>query len=71
MLVSLHAQTAGPFAGSVVDLSGAVVPNAQVSLFLHGGTLAILVAQTTGEGLFCAPQKLASSLTDRLCNLIS
>ncbi len=36
----------------MVGPSGALVPNAKVSLFLHNSNSAILVTQTTSEGLF-------------------
>ena len=51
-LALLRAQTAGRLSGSVVDSSGASLPNAQVSLFLHDSGSAILVTQTTSDGTF-------------------
>src|SRR5215470_14902711 len=46
------AQVTGRIIGSVVDQSGAVVPNARIELILPGGARAILNAVTTNEGLF-------------------
>ncbi|HEY2013288.1 MAG TPA: TonB-dependent receptor [Bryobacteraceae bacterium] len=46
------AQVTGTLSGSVVDASGAAVPNAQVKLILPGGTAPILSATTTAEGLY-------------------
>lgn len=50
-----HAQVAGKITGSVVDPTGAGVPNAKVSLFLQGGTAALLTTETTAEGLITIP----------------
>jgi hypothetical protein len=50
--VSMHAQLTGRLTGSVVDPSGAAVPNAKVDLFLPGGSTALLSTQTNNEGLF-------------------
>jgi hypothetical protein len=52
LIIPLHAQTAGRLAGSVVDQSGAAVPNARVGLFLHGSSTAVITAQTTSDGFF-------------------
>jgi hypothetical protein len=52
MLLPLHAQTAGRLSGSVVDQSGAAVPNAKISLYLHGGNKPLISTQTTSDGLF-------------------
>jgi hypothetical protein len=46
------AQVAGRLSGSVVDPTGAAVPNASINLYLQGGTDAVLRAVTTSEGLF-------------------
>ena len=50
--VTLHAQVAGRLAGSVEDPTGAVIPNARVSLYLPGGATPVMTTQTTSEGLF-------------------
>ncbi len=50
--ITLQAQTTGRLAGSVIDQSGAAIPNANVSLFLPGGDSAVITAQTTTDGLF-------------------
>jgi hypothetical protein len=49
---ALHAQTAGRLDGTVVDPSGAAISRAKVSLYLHGSNSAILVTQTTSNGIF-------------------
>ncbi|HEU0172738.1 MAG TPA: TonB-dependent receptor [Blastocatellia bacterium] len=46
------AQVTGRISGSVVDQSGAVIPNAKIELILPGGARAILNAVTTNDGLF-------------------
>jgi hypothetical protein len=46
------AQVAGRLSGTVVDATGASVPNAKISLFLTGGETAVLTTETTGDGLF-------------------
>src|SRR5215470_17267066 len=46
------AQVTGRISGSVVDQSGAVIPNAKIELILPGGARALLNAVTTNEGLF-------------------
>ena len=48
---TVSGQVAGRISGSVVDASGAAVPNAKVSLFLQGGSSALLSTQTTSDGL--------------------
>lgn len=48
----LVAQVAGRLTGSVVDATGASIPNAKVSLFLPGGSTAVLTTQTTADGNF-------------------
>lgn len=45
-------QVAGRLSGSVEDATGAVVPNAKVSLYLLNGNTPVLTTQTTSEGLF-------------------
>lgn len=46
------AQVAGRLGGSVVDSTGAAVPNAQVRVFLPGGKDAVMETTTNGAGLF-------------------
>ncbi len=45
------AQDAGRLTGSVTDATGAVVPNAVVSVFLGGGKKAVLSSRTTQDGI--------------------
>src|SRR4051812_46213905 len=45
-------QVTGRITGSVVDPSGSAVPKAKVSVFLAGGTSAVLQTETTAEGIF-------------------
>jgi hypothetical protein len=49
---AIHAQLSGRLTGSVVDATGAAVPNAKVGLILLGGKAALLSTQTTAEGTF-------------------
>jgi hypothetical protein len=49
---SLFAQVSGGLAGTVIDPSGASIPNARVSLMFAGGASAALTATTNGEGNF-------------------
>src|SRR5260370_14873326 len=51
-VIPVNAQFSGRVTGSVADASGAVVPNADVELFLAGGKKPLLTTQTSGEGLF-------------------
>jgi len=46
------AQMSGRVSGSVADVSGAPVPNADVSLFLAGGTRPLLKSKTASDGTF-------------------
>ncbi len=48
----MFAQVAGRLTGTVVDMMGAAVPGAKVSLFLTGGKAAVLTTQTTGAGAY-------------------
>lgn len=48
----LHGQVTGTLSGSVVDASGAAIPNAQVKLLLPGGSAPVLSGKTTTEGLY-------------------
>jgi len=52
MASAAMAQVTGRISGSVVDASGAAVPNAQVQLLLPGGKSAIFTVSTTAEGLY-------------------
>src|SRR5215470_11079024 len=49
------AQVTGRISGSVVDQSGAVIPNAKIELILPGGARAILNTVSTNDGLFSLP----------------
>ena len=51
----LNAQVSGRVTGTVVDASGAAVPNADVSLQLPGGNSAIYSTKTGGTGDFSLP----------------
>src|SRR5438132_2183040 len=51
-VIPAHAQLSGRITGSVMDATGAVVPNADVELYLAGGKKPLLITQTSGEGLF-------------------
>src|SRR5690242_1502427 len=46
------AQVSGRVSGSVVDVSGAPVPNADVSLLLTGGTRPLLKTKTASDGTY-------------------
>ena len=52
LLVPLQAQNNGNLTGSVVDQTGAAVPNAPVELLLPGGSSAILQTKTGNDGSF-------------------
>lgn len=52
LALPLAAQTGGRLTGSVVDASGASVPNAKISLQLAGGAKAVASATTNNDGLF-------------------
>lgn len=45
-------QSNGRLTGSIIDPSGAAVPKATVSIFLHGGKRALLATLTSNEGAF-------------------
>ncbi|MBZ5727529.1 MAG: TonB-dependent receptor [Acidobacteriia bacterium] len=49
---ALYGQVAGRLSGSVVDPTGASVPNAAVSVFLAGGKEPVLTGKTNEAGLF-------------------
>ena len=51
-LVTLQAQNNGILSGSVLDQSGAAIPNAPVELLLPGGSSAILRTKTGNDGSF-------------------
>ncbi len=48
-------QVAGRISGTIVDQTGAGVPNASVSLFLPGGKTAVLTTSTGTDGNFTIP----------------
>src|SRR5215831_3906406 len=48
----LHGQFSGRVSGTIVDATGAVIPDAQVDLYLAGGSRPLLSAHTTAEGLY-------------------
>jgi hypothetical protein len=50
--LTVFGQVAGRVTGSVVDATGASIPNAKVSLYLPGGATPVLSTQTTSDGLF-------------------
>src|ERR1044072_4007845 len=47
-----YGQVTGRISGSVLDPSGAAVPNAKVELFLPNGKTAARSTGTNGEGIF-------------------
>src|SRR5690349_18377695 len=51
-LRTANAQVAGSLTGSVVDQSGAAIPNGKISLFLPNGKTAVAQTDITAEGLF-------------------
>jgi hypothetical protein len=51
-VLHLSAQMDGRISGSVVDASGAVVPSAEVDLFLIGGSKPLLTTKTSADGLY-------------------
>jgi hypothetical protein len=51
----LHAQVTGRVTGSVLDSSGAAIPEATVSLLIPGGTTVAFTAKTTANGDFVLP----------------
>jgi hypothetical protein len=51
-VLGLHAQTSGRVSGSVVDATGASVPEAEVQLFLTGGQRPLLTTKTSVDGQF-------------------
>ena len=51
-IVPLFAQFSGRVTGSVVDSSGASVPDAQVSLYLAGGQKPLLTTKTSTDGQY-------------------
>src|SRR5258708_3522390 len=52
LTVPLNAQVASRISGTVIDQSGAAVPNATVDLLLPGGQRAVFTTTTSGEGLY-------------------
>src|SRR3954447_8618188 len=50
LALPIAAQVAGRISGSVIDASGAAVPNAKVDLYLSGGKTAVLSTTTTVDG---------------------
>ena len=51
-VATLSAQVSGTLTGSVEDPSGAGIANADIELFLAGGSKAVLAAKSTSDGLF-------------------
>src|SRR6266487_273745 len=51
-LAHMQAQNNGILGGSVLDQSGAAIPNAPVELLLPGGSSAILRTKTGNDGSF-------------------
>jgi Carboxypeptidase regulatory-like domain len=49
---ALFGQFSGRVTGTVVDATGAVVPNADVRLSLNGGAKALLVTKTSNDGIY-------------------
>lgn len=49
---ALFAQVAGTITGSVKDAAGAVIPGAQIEVFLQGGAKAVIASKTSSDGLF-------------------
>ena len=49
-VIPLYAQFSGRVTGSVVDSSGASVPDAQVNLYLAGGQKPLLTTKTSSDG---------------------
>jgi hypothetical protein len=52
MPYATYAQATGQLSGSVIDATGASIPNARISLLLPGGSAAVLTSTTTSDGLF-------------------
>jgi hypothetical protein len=50
--VSLHAQFSGRVAGTVLDATGAAVPDANVELLISGGQKALLTVKTAVDGSY-------------------
>src|SRR5438067_11055666 len=49
---TMSAQVSGRLTGTIVDSSGASIPNAKVGLYLPGGKTALLATATNAEGIF-------------------
>src|SRR5689334_16725799 len=52
VILPMAAQIDGRVSGSVIDTSGAPVPNAQVELFLAAGKKPLLTAKTATDGSY-------------------
>src|SRR5215831_8772257 len=49
---AVHGQFSGRVTGTVVDATGAAVPDATVQLLLNGGAKALLATKTSNDGIY-------------------